>query len=177
MGMANTLRMIACLALLLSSCNQRTSDMDASLYIQQAVEGLRAQSSAHSATWHLGDEENWAADQENGRIKFTFSDGTIAEADMQIVGTYNTDDDTFLWGWDHPSVEEPLRAHAKLARQFGEQHEISDYTERKIQCTEDEAWEYTAVAARLGNANGAYRGPSGTTLVYMTFGEIKLHCL
>ena len=94
---------------------------------------------------------------------------------MQIIGTYNTDDGTFLWGWDHPSVQEPLRVHAKLARTFGEQHKLSNFTERTVKCTEDEAWEFAAVAARLGNANGAYRGPAGSALVYMTFGEIKLH--
>lgn len=149
--------------------------MDADLYIQQAIEGLRVQTAAHSSTWHLGDEANWAADQDSGRIEFSFADGTIAEADMQIIGTYNTNDETFLWGWDHPSVEESLRAHAKLAQQFGEQHKLSNFTERIVACTETEAWEFTAVAARLSNANGAYCGPAGTALVYMTFGEIKLH--
>lgn len=163
------------LPLLLVGCNKGTANVDANLYIQQAIEGLRTQTAAHSATWHLGEEENWAADQDNGLIEFSFADGTVAEAEMQIIGTYNTLDGTFLWGWDHPSVEEPLRAHAKLAREFGKKHGITTYTERTIECTEDEAWELTAVAARLGNANGAYRGPAGTALVYMTFGEVKLH--
>jgi hypothetical protein len=148
---------------------------DPSLYIQQAVEGLRAQTAAHSATWHLGEEENWSADQDNGRIELTFADGTVAEADMQIVGTYNTVDGTFLWGWDHPSVEIPLRAHAKLALEFGKKNRLSLYTKRTIECTEDEAWEFTAVATRLGNASGAYRGAAGTALIYMTFDEVKLH--
>jgi len=148
--------------------------MDPNAFIEQGVEGLCTQTSTHAATWHLGDEANWAADQDAGRIRFTFNDGTIAEADMQIVGTYNTLDGTFLWGWDHPSVAEPLRRHAILAREFGEQHRLPKFTERKVKCSEDEAWEFTAVAARLGKANGAYRGPAGTALVYMTFGEIKL---
>ncbi len=149
--------------------------MDVNLYIQQAVEGLRTQTAAHSAAWQLGEEENWAADQHNGRIEFSFVDGTVAEADMQIIGSYNTLDGTFLWGWDHPAVQEPLRVHAKLALEFGKTHGLSTYIERTIECTEDDAWELTAVAARLGNANGVYCGPAGTTLVFMTFGEIELH--
>ncbi|WP_278469655.1 DUF6882 domain-containing protein [Gimesia maris] len=149
--------------------------MDADLFIQQAIEGLRVQTAAHSSTWNLGDEDTWSAEQDSGRIEFSFADGTIAETDMQIIGTYNTNDGTFLWGWDHPYIKEPLRAHAKLARQFGEQHKLSNFTERIVECAESEAWEFTAVAARLANANGAYCGPSGTALVYMTFGEIELH--
>ena len=158
----------------LSDSASTEAKMDPKIYIQQSLEGLRTQTAAHSSTWHLGDEENWAADQDTGRINFTFADGAIAEADMQIVGTYNTENGTFLWGWDHPSVAEPLSKHAALARQFGLDNGLSRYTERMVECTEDEAWEFTAVAARLGEANGAYRGPAGTALVFMTFGEIKL---
>lgn len=153
---------------------QGEKPVDPSVFIQQSVEGLRTQTSTHAATWHLGKETNWAADQDTGRIRFTFADGTIAEGELQIVGTYNTRDGTFLWGWDHPSVAEPLGKHASLAKEFGEKHGLSKYTERKVKCSEDDAWEFTAVAARLGKANGAYRGPAGTALVYMTFGEIKL---
>jgi hypothetical protein len=67
-----------------------------------------------------------------------------------------------------------LQTAAYLAKEFGQKHELTKFTERKVKCSEDEAWEFTAVAARLGKANGAYRGPAGTALVYMTFGEIKL---
>lgn len=153
---------------------QGEKPVDPNVFIKQSVEGLRTQTSTHAATWHLGEEAKWAADQDNGRIRFTFADGTIAEADFQIVGTYNTLDGTFLWGWDHPSVAEPLRKHAILAKEFGKTHGLAKFTERMVKCSEDDAWEFTAVAARLGKANGAYRGPAGTALVYMTFGEIKL---
>ena len=40
--------------------------------------------------------------------------------------------------------------------------------------SEDEAWEFTALACQLCRAQGAYRGPAGTALVYMTFGEVTL---
>jgi len=149
-------------------------EMEAEDYIQQSLEGLRVQTAAHTATWHLGEEENWAADQDTGRISFVFADGTVAEADMQIVGTFNSENGTFLWGWDHPSVVEPLRKHAKLARQFGLDNDLAFYTERMVEWTEDDAWEFTAVAARLGEANGVYRGPAGTAIVFMTIGEVKL---
>jgi hypothetical protein len=165
---------------LLSGCRlseQRNSgkdEMDPKQFIAASVSGLQAQTSAHSATWHLGEEETWKADQDTREITFTFANGTTARAEFQIVGTYNTEDGTFLWGWDHPSVDEPLRVSAKAAKQWGEQNHVKEFTTRKVKCTEDEAWQFTAVAARLSGANGAYRGPAGNTLVFMTFGEIKL---
>jgi hypothetical protein len=37
-----------------------------------------------------------------------------------------------------------------------------------------QAWEFTALACHLCDAQGAYRGPAGTALVFMTFGEVTL---
>jgi hypothetical protein len=113
-------------------------------------------------------------DQDSETISFRFADGTVATAPIQIVGTYNPADGTFLWGWDHPSVAEPLRAHARLVREFGEKHGVATLTERMVRCSEEEAWEFTALAARLGGANGAYRANTGGPLVFMTFGEVRL---
>lgn len=148
--------------------------MDVELFVAQSLEGLKAQTQAHSASWHLGEEEQWFVDQDRGLVRFTFSNGILAEAPIQIVGTFNPEDNTFLWGWDHPSVGETLRKHVVLAYEFGVEHQIPEYTSGKVSCTEESAWEFAAVAARLARANGAYRGNAGGPWVYMTFGEIKL---
>jgi hypothetical protein len=97
-----------------------------------------------------------------------------ATAPVQIIGTYNTLDGTWLWGWDHPSVLPPLQEHARRVREYGEQHGIESLTTRKLGCDENEAWEFTALACHLCEAQGAYRGPAGTALVFMTFGEVSL---
>ncbi len=148
--------------------------MDVRQFIEASMEGLRLQTDGHAATWHLGDEKTWNANQDTGELRFTFSDGVTATTQFQSIGTYDTLDSTFLWGWDHPSVVEPLREHAKLAKAWGTKNGIQRFTTRKVKCSEQEAWEFTAVAARLANANGAYRGPAGTTMVFMTFGTITL---
>ena len=172
--MLRTTSCAACLLLLLTGCTEVAPSGSDLPFVQQAVQGLQMQTTAHAETWGLGTADQWAADQETGLLTFTFADGTIAEADMQIVGTYSTNDGTFLWGWDHPSVQSPLDENAKLAKQFGEENNLPKYTQRKVKCTEEEAWEFTAVAARLGEASGAYRGPAGSALVFMTFDKVNL---
>lgn len=54
------------------------------------------------------------------------------------------------------------------------QHNVAQLTTRKLTCSEDEAWQLTALACKLNEAQGAYRGPAGTTLVFMTFGTVTL---
>lgn len=143
-------------------------------FIAAAIDSLAQQTSAHMNSWRFGHEESWDADLDRGEIIFQFEDGIAAVAPIQVVGTYNLNDGTFLWAWDHPSIPEPLRAHAKLALAWGQANGLQAFTSRMVNCTEDEAWSFTAVANRLAGANGAYRGPSGSALVFMTLGEIRL---
>jgi hypothetical protein len=142
-------------------------------YVEQSMEELRMKTGAHDATWRLS-EADWSVDQETGKIIFTRPDGITATCPVQIIGTYNTEDGTWLWGWDHPSVLAPLQEHARRVRAFGEERGIEALTTRKLKCGESDAWEFAAVACKLCDAQGAYRGPSGPALVFMTFGDVQL---
>jgi uncharacterized protein DUF6882 len=141
--------------------------------IERAMNGLAEVTAAHDGTWHLG-EADWSLDQDDGNLVFTTPQGLRAVAPAQIIGTYNTRDGTWLWGWDHPSIQPPLARDAKAVLAYGRQHGYERLTTRKLQCTEAEAWELTGLAFMLCDANGAYRGPAGTALVFMTFGDVKL---
>ncbi len=146
---------------------------DPELSFVRAMNSLKLQTEAHDALWGLG-EAAWSVDLETGFIEFTNDKGWTITAPVQVIGTYNTLDGTWLWGWDHPSVSEPVAQHAKLVNGFGKKHALEWLTTRKVEISEDQAWEFTALASYLAQAQGAYRGPIGTTLVYMTFGELKI---
>jgi hypothetical protein len=148
-------------------------DGEPDLTLNRSIADIRAKTEAHVGLWGL-DEASWAADLETGIITFTNKRGWTITAPVQVIGTFNTKDSTWLWGWDHPSVSEPLAAHARLARDFGEKYALERYATRKIVATETEVWHFTALACYLAGAQGGYRGPAGTTLVLMTFGEVAI---
>lgn len=148
-------------------------DGEPDLTLARAMEDLKAKTAVHNSTWRLP-ESRWAADLEQGTITFTNKLGWTITAPVQVIGTFNSKDSTWLWGWDHPSVSEPLAAHARLARAFGERYRLDRYTTRKIESSEPEAWQFTALACYLAGAQGGYRGPAGTTFVFMTFGEVTI---
>lgn len=140
---------------------------------EKAVSHVQALTTAHEGVWHIG-EASWGADLEAGIITFDSPNGMQVEAPVQVIGTYNTDDETWLWGWEHPSVPPPLDQHAQLVLDYGRKNSVPDLTTRNLQCSTDRCWEFTAVACLLAEAQGVYIGPSGPTLVYMTFGAVKL---
>lgn len=141
--------------------------------LAQSMEELKAKTSAHDAAWHLGDAD-WSVDQDTGEIVFTTPDGATAIAPVQIIGTYNSVDSTWLWAWDNPSIDVALQTHASKVREYGFKQGIGELTTRKLKCTEDDAWLLTALACKLCDAQGAYRGPADATYVFMTFGEVTL---
>ena len=141
--------------------------------VEKAMNHLQTLTAAHDATWQLG-QADWGVDQDVGTIEFTSPKGMIATAPVQIIGTYNTNDGTWLWGWDHPSVAPPLAAHAKKVEAFGRQNAFDVLTTRKLQIPEDQCWELTSLACLLNDAQGAYRGPAGSTLIFFTFGKVTL---
>lgn len=147
---------------------------EAQATIARSMDELRLKQKVNASLWGLGSTERWDADLEQGIIHFSGTNGVVVSAPVQVIGTFNTNDGTWLWGWDHPSVKEPLAQAARLCLDFGERHGLCRFTERKITCSESEAWEHAALALHLSGAEGAYRGPAGSTLVLMTFGEVTI---
>jgi hypothetical protein len=147
---------------------------DIDFLLARSVEDLAAKTAAHGDLWGFGEEDNWALDQDVGEIVFSFADGKVARASAQIIGTINTLDGTWLWSWANPSIEPSLTRHAVGLRTYGEEHGIQFLTERKCPASQERAWQLTALSGYMNGAQGAYRGPVGTALVFMTFGEIRL---
>jgi hypothetical protein len=141
--------------------------------VVQSEEELRARTAAHDGAWRLA-EADWHIDQDAGSIEFTRPDGIIARASVQIIGTFNVDERTWLWAWDNSTIVPALRKHAGVVREYGKKHGLERLTMRKFESSEKEAWSFTAVACKLADAQGAYCGPADRTRIFMTFGVVAL---
>jgi hypothetical protein len=124
--------------------------------------------------WGLGTFDRWDIDQEVGVLVFSSADGTRVVAPAQVIGSFITDDNSWLWAWDNPSIVGGLKLNSLKLKEYGEQHGIEKLTTRKWTGTEADAWAMTALAVKLCGAQGAYRGPAGSTYVFMTFGEVNV---
>ncbi|WP_448570035.1 DUF6882 domain-containing protein [Thalassotalea ganghwensis] len=144
-------------------------------FIEGSMEALRMVTDAHTKTWNLGSEDTWNVDQDTGTIIFNFSDGSIASAPVQIVGSFNSQDQSFMWGWEHPSVAPELQQSALAVKAFAKEKKLKEFLTQKVTCDENRAWEYAALAMRISDANCAYRAEASPgTFVFMNFGEITL---
>jgi hypothetical protein len=98
---------------------------------ERATSELRLKTEAAVGLYRL-DERSWAVDQQAGTITFDHPmNGTRVTAPLQIIGTYNPEDGTWLWAWDHPAVLKALAGHAETVRRYGEAHGIEELTTAK----------------------------------------------
>jgi hypothetical protein len=141
----------------------------------RSKEELESKQRINVSAWGLGSTDRWAVDLDEGVIRFSNDGGLIVTADVQVVGTYDTKDGTWLWGWDHPSIDEKLACAARLVRKFGEKYNLSHFGVPYIKCSPDDAFWFTALALHLWKGAGSYRGPSDATYVYMVFGPVTIH--
>lgn len=139
--------------------------------IADAQEAM-AEKQRENNAWGHEDALEWDFNLDEGTITFTLADGRRAIAPMQIIGTRSRKDDTFLWGWDHPSVPEPLAQHATRLRAWAEANGITDITTQMEVLPEEKIVEFTALAAYLSGAQGIYRpAAEDGPYVYITFGK------
>ena len=105
--------------------------------LERAMADLQAKTAGHDGVWRLS-EAAWSVDMDEGTVVFTTPKGIQATAPVQIIGTYNTEDGTWLWGWDHPSVPPPLAEHARRLLAYGQDHNIARLTTRKLTCAQED---------------------------------------
>jgi hypothetical protein len=139
-----------------------------------SIEELQLKTRGHVEAWGLDRISRWDLDQDTGKLAFSFDDGLTATAPAQIIGTYNSEDHTWLWAWDNPSVDDALKKDALKVRKYGEEHHVERLTKSKWVGTEEDAWAMTALAVKLCGEQGAYRGPAGETKVFIAFGPVTM---
>jgi hypothetical protein len=153
------------------------SPSEPDITVARAINEIQMRTQTAIEVWGL-DAAAWDVDLEAGTITFTNAvKNLVVSAPVQVIGTLNTEDNTWLWGWDHPSVPAPLGEHARSVRDFGNRYGLEDLTTRKISASMDDAWRFTALGCHLGGAQGGYSGQSGSARVFMTYGTVTIRKL
>lgn len=141
--------------------------------IERSMHSLQIKNQFHCDSWKL-DEADWSVDQEEGTIIFHAPDNITATAPVQIIGTYDQNQGSWMWSWANHSIESKLTTDAIAVKAYGERTDKSLLTHRVSNIEEYDAWQLTALACELCGQQGVYRGIAGTTLVFMTFGHVSL---
>lgn len=108
----------------------------------------------------LDEASDFRLNQRKGRVVWTFDDAPEVAADAQVIGTYS-DDGSFMWGWGHPDVVQPMQQAAWAVQQLGERQEIEELLTRGGPTDAERLQDYMAICAYVSNADGVFTGGHG----------------
>lgn len=142
--------------------------------VDSGLAQLRALTAGHQAGWGIGDAENWDIDQDDGYLIFTLPNGLFATCPVQIIGSISEDEGTWLWSWANSSINEELTRDARRVRDYGNANRFESLVAAGWSGTDEDGWDMTAIACKLCDAQGGYRGAMGQSHIFMTFGRVTL---
>jgi hypothetical protein len=108
----------------------------------------------------------WEASLSEDRFVWHGSRGQVV-ASVQVLGSRNAGDDSWLWGWANESVPAERRVAADQVRQFGVAQNCGPLTTGKVYCGPDQAWAFCNVAIGLGLGPFVYKGTNGPLEMYL----------
>ena len=143
--------------------------------VTEAMSYLNERQDSIDSEFGFGKLQHSAWDQRTGQLTFTDSaGGRKVVAEIQMIGSFSKTKGTWMWAWANPSVRGPVKSGAETVRRYGQQYRIRQLTAREWPAKTREAWEMTAVSARVLNAQGAYRTEDEDGITYMVITSIDL---
>ena len=120
----------------------------------------------YNLSWY----EDWFYDQATGLLTFSSNDVELNFKYLE-VGTYSKNNNTWKWSWDNAHTLQKVKEQAHLVKDLGQRLNFPKLTNGYFESTEEEAWEFTAIAAKIVNGIGAYGPVSQHLLIFMVILE------
>jgi hypothetical protein len=147
--------------------------MEHETLLLQGRELIHQTTLAHSARWGLGTARRWALDQDTGTIMWSFEDH-VASAPVQILGSWNSTVNSFVWSWDNETIQAPLCVTAEKVRGFGAENDVPALTTSPLNLDEGQVRDLVALAFRVGDCTGLYHPFDGKLATYIAFGTVTI---
>ena len=124
--------------------------------------------------WKFDAKGHWHYDAGGGAIWFfDVGDTSAITADVEIVGSFSTRSNTWMWAWGNEQSSARARANMLPVQVFGEVRGIEKLTSAQWAADVVDAWEVTQIAAVLLDAEAIYRAPMDHLRVFMLLRGIR----
>jgi hypothetical protein len=142
-------------------------------FLAEAHSELHTKLEVLKAQYELSNHERWDWNQGTGEIVFSNAGVTTVVARIQFVGSISTVTDTWLWSWANSNLNPDISRDMLTVRTLGETEDFASLTVPLWPAAEVDGWEMTAVAAKVLNAQGAYRTPGETGFTFMLLDDVR----
>lgn len=139
----------------------------------ESTDYLKARIEHAKARFGIGDFSRYEYDLFRGEIWWGEVGAPNIRGRVTVVGSLSTKSGTWLWSWANPRFSDVPLGEIRNVREFGSKEAIAKLTDAKWNAEEVDGWEMTAIAARLLEAEGAYRSPSETGFLFLLYDRLE----
>jgi hypothetical protein len=130
--------------------------MDYNSFAENCVDELKVLQDKFQETYDVDWYDNWFYNQATGLLTFSTGDTQLNFKYFQ-VGSFSQKSNTWKWSWDNDHTLDKVKETTIQIKEFGERSNFPKLTNGCFQSDEFEAWEFTAIAAKLTTGIGTYR--------------------
>jgi hypothetical protein len=142
-------------------------------FLSESTAYLKARIETAKAQFGIETFVRYECDLFRGEIWWSAVDAPKVWGRVTVVGTISTKSSTWLWSWANPHFANVTLGDIERVRLLGEAEAITKLTEKKWAAEEVDGWEMTAIAARLLEAQGAYRSPSENGFLFLLYDRLE----
>ncbi len=141
--------------------------------LEESRNYLEAQQQRLESYYRVGRYERYDYDLKKGELTFSDEGQVKLRADVTVLGSFSSRSGTWKWAWGNDQFNELDTSESALLRDFGEDNDLEKLAMPTWDAEESDGWQMAAVAARLLEAQGAYRSPNPTGHLYMLLSNLR----
>lgn len=135
-------------------------------FTEKCVEDLKIIQDKFSEDFHFEQYDEWFYNQSTGLLTLSTENEEI-NFKYVSVGTFSLKSNTWKWAWDNEHTLDSVKENIHLVKEYGQKFDFPKLTQGCFDSDEIEAWEFTAIAAKIVGGIGAYRPKSENLMIFM----------
>lgn len=142
-------------------------------YGREAVAWLERRQARLDDRFALASHDRFHLDQRSGLLVLSRGGRPRVIADFVIAGSTARVTEDWLWSWANPCLESERTRPLLAIRDHGAREGWDRLVEPRWAGDDRDAWEATAIAARLLRAHGAYRAPCAQGALFVLLRNVR----
>lgn len=147
------------------------TDEEFEKYLQESMDEMEEKQENLKKRYRIGHLERFEVDYEVSELSFFDRGKKKVTAKIIPVASHVPEKRNLQWGWANKKFPQEVREKAAVTKQLRELTGFELFTNERVECDEDMAWEINAMACKFMGAIGIYRIPHGSVNMYVVLTE------
>lgn len=141
-------------------------------YIDACFDELEKKQQYLVDTFGFGSFDKFKYDFDKEELYLLKNEEVLVKARIVPIGSFNTENGTWMWGWANEAFSESLRSKSSKLKELEAITGFEMFGNDMAEIDEDMAWEIAGMSLHLLGFEGIYRGPANNTHYFYAMEQV-----